>query len=139
MTGLAARKPILDLVADAVAAGARQQRACAVIGMNARTLQRWRSDPTVGDRRPARVQQPINKLDDLERQHIVAVANSAEFGHLPPSQIVPRLADQGRYLASESTFYRVLKRQTRSSTAAPRGRRESQQATRYQATGPCQL
>jgi putative transposase len=40
---------------------------------------------------------------------VLAVANSPEFGHLPPGQIVPRLADQGRYLASESTFYRVLR------------------------------
>ena len=37
------------------------------------------------------------------------VANSAEFGHLPPSQIVPRLADQQRYVASESTIYRILR------------------------------
>jgi transposase InsO family protein len=43
------------------------------------------------------------------RQHVLAIANSTEFGHLPPSQIVPRLADQGIYVASESTFYRVLK------------------------------
>jgi putative transposase len=40
---------------------------------------------------------------------LLAVANSAEFGHLLPSQIVPRLADQQRYIASESTFYRVLR------------------------------
>jgi transposase InsO family protein len=45
----------------------------------------------------------------LERQRLLAVANSAEFGHLPPSQIVPRLVDQGQYIASESTFYRVLR------------------------------
>ena len=44
-----------------------------------------------------------------EHIHLLAVANSAEFGHLSPSQIVPRLADRGEYLASESTFYRVLK------------------------------
>jgi putative transposase len=31
------------------------------------------------------------------------------FGSLPPSQIVPLLADEGRYLASESSFYRVLR------------------------------
>lgn len=28
---------------------------------------------------------------------------------MPPSRIVPRLADEGIYLASESTFYRILK------------------------------
>lgn len=44
-----------------------------------------------------------------ERERILAVANSVEFGQLPPSQIVPRLADQGIYIGSESTIYRVLK------------------------------
>ena len=44
-----------------------------------------------------------------ERKHVVAVANSDEFGSLPPSQIVPILADRGEYIASESTFYRILK------------------------------
>ena len=37
------------------------------------------------------------------------VVNQAEFRSLPPSQIVPALADQDIYLASESTIYRVLK------------------------------
>jgi transposase InsO family protein len=56
-----------------------------------------------------RVQTPSNKLSALERERIVAVANSEEFGHLPPGQIVPRLADRGQYIACESTFNRVLK------------------------------
>ena len=37
------------------------------------------------------------------------VANSAEFGKLPPSQIVPILADRGQYIASESSFYRIMR------------------------------
>jgi transposase InsO family protein len=49
-----------------------------------------------------------NKLTEIERSEVLAVANSEALGHLPPSQIVPRLADQGIYLASESTFYRIL-------------------------------
>jgi transposase InsO family protein len=48
-------------------------------------------------------------LTAAERARILAVANSAEFAALPPSQIVPRLADQGLYLGSESTIYRILK------------------------------
>ena len=40
---------------------------------------------------------------------LLNVANQPEFAHLCPHQIVPALADQGRYLASESTFYRVLR------------------------------
>jgi len=36
-------------------------------------------------------------------------ANEAEYADLPPSKIVPRLADKGIYIASEASFYRVLK------------------------------
>ena len=140
MTDLAARTFILAMVDEATRAGARQRLACETIGMQVRTLQRWRSQPTVGDLRPARVQQPANKLDDLERQRILVVANSAEFGHLPPSQIVPRLADQGTYVASESTFYRVLTaaNQVKHRNAA-RPMAESSKPRAVQATGPNQL
>jgi putative transposase len=111
MTGLPERRTVLALVADAVEAGARQGKACAVISLSERTLQRWQRDVLRGDRRPLRVQVPSNRLSDLERGQLLAIANSEEFANLPPSQIVPRLADQGVYMASESTFYRVLKAQ----------------------------
>lgn len=109
MISLPQRQTLLGLIDDAVVAGARQARACAVVGLSARTVQRWRGNASLGDQRPLRVQQPGNQLSDLERARLLSVANSAEFGHLPPSQIVPRLADQGIYLASESTLYRVLR------------------------------
>jgi transposase InsO family protein len=75
----------------------------------ARTLQRWRNSPDQGDRRPLRVQSPPNRLSDIERQRILKIANSTEFGNQSPCQIVPQLADRGMYIASESTFYRVLR------------------------------
>lgn len=109
MTSLAERDQIMTLVSEAIVAGARQDRACTLIGLSRRTLQRWQHDQSRGDQRPVRLQAPKNKLDPLERERLLAVANSAEFGHLPPSQIVPRLADRGQYLASEATFYRVLR------------------------------
>lgn len=109
MTSLAERGKIMALVSEAIVAGARQDRACAAICLSRRTLQRWQHDQSCGDQRPVRLQAPKNKLNPLERERLLAVANSAEFGHLPPSQIVPRLADRGQYLASESTFYRVLR------------------------------
>jgi transposase InsO family protein len=61
------------------------------------------------DARTTRVYVPANTLSDQERDQVLAVANSAEFAHLPPSQIVPILAERGEYIASESTFYRVLR------------------------------
>jgi len=111
MTSLPERGQVMAMVAEAIVAGARQGRACKVISLSERTLQRWQNDQVegAGDRRPSRVQTPGNQLSMLERQRLLAIANSAEFGHLPPSQIVPMLVDQGQYVACESTFYRVLK------------------------------
>jgi transposase InsO family protein len=110
MTCLEERKQTMALLRDSVTAGARQAQACVVLGLSERTLQRWQDKAGVqGDRRPQRVFQPAHKLTEVERANVLAVANSDEFGHLPPGQIVPRLADQGCYLASESTFYRILR------------------------------
>jgi transposase InsO family protein len=68
------------------------------------------SGKLVEDKRPSAVKAaPTSKLTENERQKILEVCNSEEFATLPPSQIVPILADRGDYIASESSFYRVLK------------------------------
>ncbi|NUY57729.1 helix-turn-helix domain-containing protein, partial [Salinivibrio sp. EAGSL] len=77
-----------------------------------RTLRRWRSSQgqVRPDLRPLAIRAaPKNRLPEQERLHILNVCNDADYASLPPSQIVPRLADQGEYTASESTIYRVLK------------------------------
>tara|TARA_B110000879_G_C11099177_1_gene482406 strand:- start:373 stop:1269 length:897 start_codon:yes stop_codon:yes gene_type:complete len=53
---------------------------------------------------------PQNKLSEAEEQQIIAVSNEEDYVSLPPSQIIPKLADKGIYLASESSFYRVMKK-----------------------------
>ncbi|EPN46621.1 integrase catalytic subunit [Pseudomonas syringae pv. actinidiae ICMP 19094] len=70
-------------------------------------MQRWtQTDAIQTDARTTATRPtPPNALNEAERQTIVTLCNSPEYAHLPPSQIVPRLADQGRYLASEATFY----------------------------------
>jgi putative transposase len=109
MIQLAVRTETLRLLKEAMDAGARQSSACEIIGLPARTLQRWRQCPDQGDRRPGRVQSPPNRLTDDEQQAILKTANSAEFGHQSPCQIVPQLADRGVYIGSESTIYRLLR------------------------------
>ncbi len=98
------------MIAEAVSAGAAKHRTCAEVGITIRTLQRWTEDGQLkADGRPTAVRPvPTNKLSEHEQAQILAVCNQPEFESLPPSQIVPRLADQERYLASESTFYRLL-------------------------------
>ncbi len=105
-----------DWIAQACTAGARLAPACAAIGLTPRTLQRWRRTGAIaGDARrrehrtPEAVRVPANRLTSAERDTLLSVANQPEFAHLGPRQLVPALADQGRYLASQSTFYRVLR------------------------------
>lgn len=112
MIGLEDRLHNVQHIAAARQAGARLDRACAVVGITPRTLQRWQRQDGLqqGDRRPgAHHPSPAHALTPAERQAVLAVANEARFAELPPARIVPMLADEGVYLASESTFRRVLR------------------------------
>jgi transposase InsO family protein len=103
------RLTIIELIQEARDAGARQSKACDIIGISAKTLQRWSIvDNNNQDGRIEAKHHPINKLNDIEYQQVINVANEPEYSHLSPSKIVPTLADKGIYIASESTFYRIL-------------------------------
>ena len=97
------RKTAIMLIKEATQTGAREKVACAELGICQRTLQRWRNDatPLEDQRHFAERPAPRNKLSEEETKAIVAVATQPEFQSLPPSQIVPVLADRGVYLASE--------------------------------------
>lgn len=143
MTSAPDRRDIVVLIDEAVAAGARQSAACAELGLSARTLQRWR-DGEGGireDRRPlAERPAPANRLSEEERDLIVATCATPEFASSPPSQIVPRLADRGTWIASESSFYRVLRERGqnhRRGRARPATRRKP--PTSFEAKAPCEV
>jgi len=101
---------MIEWIVEAVDAGARKEKASQELGVSIRTIQRWvEGDKVKEDQRPLIVRSaPNNKLSDAERSEILAVCNQPEYASVPPSQIVPRLADEGRYLGSESSFYRIL-------------------------------
>ena len=124
-------------------AGARLHEACAVVGISARTLQRWNAHRGLesGDGRPAAVRPtPAHALTEAERSRVLSVANEPRFADVPPARIVPALADEGVYIASESTFQRVLRAQGqtrhRGRAKAPR---KSRPPTTHIATAPRQL
>jgi len=102
------RADIITLVAEACDSGAKQENACNIIGISAKTFQRWNANSDKQDGRLEPKHTPKHKLTELERQRIIKVANEPEHSNLPPCQIVPKLADTGVYIASESSFYRVL-------------------------------
>ena len=104
------RRKAVELIDTARSCGARLAPACQTMGISARTYQRWtRGGGLKADGRPdAERPAPANKLSDEERQSVLKICHQPEYASLPPGQIVPRLADQGRYIASESSFYRIL-------------------------------
>ena len=99
----------LAAIDEAVKAGARLERACAILGLSVRTVQRWRDPETAEDRRAGPRTTPGNKLTTGERKRLLEVVNSEKYRNLSPKQIVPQLADAGEYLASEASIYRVLR------------------------------
>jgi putative transposase len=101
---------ILAALNEAQIAGARLHAACQVIGVSARTIQRWTRHPDADDRRCGPRHRPGNALSAREETQLLALMTSTAYGHLSPKQLVPRLADDGRYLASESTMYRLKRR-----------------------------
>ena len=142
MTSTPHRQAATLLIEAAVTAGARRAKACTEVEISERTLRRWtRGGQVHADQRPL-VQRPPprNKLNHDERAAVLSICNSAEFASLPPSQIVPKLADQGRYLASESSFYRILRshgQQHHRGRSKPPVRRKP--PTSYKASAPCQV
>ena len=103
------RKQLLTWIEQACCAGARLPRACDIVGLSVRTVQRWQKADNLQDGRLDNPRRPGNALDDLERQRILEVINQPQYAALSPKKIVPLLADGGVYIASESTFYRVMK------------------------------
>lgn len=128
----------LQLVEDAVVAGARREQACTTLGLSSRTLERWRGG-AVEDGRQGPSSSPANKLSDSERAEVISLVTSPRFRDLSPNQIVPLLADEKRFVASESTMYRVL-RQERLLRHRGRARAPKQRApSTHEATGPNQV
>lgn len=129
---------MIALIDEAVAAGARLHMACAVVGLPARTIQRWKAglgeDLRYGPRRA-----PANKLSEKERQEVISTCNLPDFRDLSPKKIVPLLADKGKYIASESTFYRVLRAANLMKHRAPSAAPTPRPRPDHKANGPNQV
>lgn len=124
---------------EAIAAGASQAAACELVGLDERTVQRWRARPDFEDQRRGPTQRPDNAMTPDEEAEIVALVTSKEFVGLSPHQLVAKLADMGIYVGSEATIYRLLRRRR-----LLRHRDRSRPRTRHRprehvATGPNQV
>jgi len=127
------------LIEEAVGNGARLWKACELIGITVRTYQRWGKEKSRGDGRKGARKKPANSLSEIEKMAIVAVATLARFRDRAPSQIVPILADEGIYMASESSFYRVLRQEKLLKHRESSRPRKNSRPKEYVADGPNQV
>lgn len=131
----------VSLIDEAVAAGARKKPACEILGITIRTYQRWIKNGDVKtDGRPDAVRPcPSHALSEEEQQFILAVLNSPEYVSLPPSQVVPMLADAGIYYCSESSMYRILKAHNQQQHRGRSKKPEKRPLSTHVATAPKQV
>ena len=108
MTPMDERKKIAGYINEGVNEGARKTQICNFLEIPIRTIQRWEKD-TVGDKRPTTEHKSPIALTDVEKNRIIKICTSKEYKDMNPNEIVPILAENGIYIASESSFYRVLR------------------------------
>nr|VFK15063.1 MAG: Transposase [Candidatus Kentron sp. LFY] len=98
------RQIAIELVREAVETGASQNKACKVLELDERTLRRWkkqlRERGESKDRRKEAMGTRVltNKLTEEGKARIIDTCNQVEYQSSPPSQVVPRLADEGIYI-----------------------------------------
>lgn len=138
MTSTAAREKLITSVAESLEGGARKGAACAAIDLQLRTLERWEVQ-TFGDMRSIIAKEPANKLTSTERSEILQICCSDEFKDMTPNEIVPKMAETGRFIASEASFYRILKAEGMVKRFADRKTARRKKPTALAASGPCEV
>ena len=80
--------------------------ACRALGASPATVYRARNPPA--PRPPVPRDPPARALSHAEREAVLAELHSERFVDSSPAQVWATLLDEGRYLASERTIYRIL-------------------------------
>ena len=124
------RQKALEILEEGIAAGARASE----------LMRQFAGDGEGVDGRKGSSRQVAHRLSEEERQRILLTCNEPQYASLQPGQIVPDIADQGIYIGSERSFYRVLHAHGQ---LHRRGRarlpQEPRPVPRLRATGPNQV
>ena len=141
MISAADRRMAVELITEAVEAGAAMYKACKELGIHKRTYKRWKnnSNDYIDKRTTCERPEPANKLSQEERNKILDIMNSEEFSSKTPCEVVPILADRGIYLGSESTFYKLLKEAEMLTHRGRAHKAQKRPVSTHKATGPDQV
>ena len=127
------------MIDEVVSAGVRQFKACEVLRLSVRTIQNWRKRPGQGDLRRGPKSAPAHKLTDKARAIALAELNKPENAALCPGQLVAKLADEGKYLMSESSMYRMMRQEKLLKHRRPSAIPQDRPRPEAKATRPNQL
>ena len=84
------------------------RRACQVLGVPRASLYRHRTTPKLEPTLPQERPVPTRSLNQQERTQVLNVLNSERFVDAAPRQVYAQLLDEGTYLCSWRTMYRIL-------------------------------
>jgi putative transposase len=124
-------------VDELVAAGINRRRACDALGCARASHYRRRQRPLHGP--PAPRPRSHRALRPAEEAEIVATLNSERFCDQAPAQVWATLLDEGIYLASISTMYRLLRAAHQVRERRAQARRPATVKPELVATGPNQV
>jgi len=102
------KKQVVSNIQVALNAGCTIKECCNILEISTRTYIRWRNG-LIADRRKNAEKTVVRKLTYDEQQRIINVSCEERFADLTPYCIIATLLDEGIYIASSRTFYRVLK------------------------------
>jgi putative transposase len=113
-------------------------RACAILGKSRATLHRHRNPapPRLGPRRP--FHHPA-ELSEQEREQVLAVLDSPRFADKSPGQVWAILLDEGVYLCSQATMYRLLRERGQTGERRAQAIHPAKKKPELQADGPNQV
>ena len=132
------RNTAIKQINEACANGARKHKACEILNISIRTIERW-GNANLNDKRKGARRHIGNKLTEEEKKMILNIVNQPEYRDLPPCQIVPLLADKSTYIASESSFYRVLREKKQLAHRQKSKAKKYKKPSVLKATGPNQI
>ena len=101
------RKNVLLFIHTACQQGCRKKIVCQYLGIDIRRIQRWKKDGVI-DKRKGSPRKVEKRLTEAEKDEIIETCTNERFRNLNPHEIVAILAEEGKYIASESSFYRTL-------------------------------
>ncbi|MFI3255461.1 MAG: hypothetical protein R3Y63_14170 [Eubacteriales bacterium] len=134
------RQNAVELINEAVENGGKLKNACPILKISERTYKRWvdlyKKTGSYADLRPTAER---NCATSVDKEAVLEVLHSEEFADMPPCEIIPILADRELYIASDSTFYRILREEKENNHRSRAKEPKRKPKETHKATAPNQV